>query len=82
MLYTIGYKSTLKYSKEIHQYNSRKRNRNIIWFNPPFSQTIKTNIAKTFFRLLDTHFPRSHSLYKIFNKNTVKVSYSCMKNAL
>ena len=35
------------------------------WFNPPFSQTVKTNVAKSFFRLLDklfqslTHYTRS-----------------------
>ena len=52
-LHKSGYKSSLKYSEEIHQYNSKKRTRNIIWFNPSFSQTVKTNVAKTFFRFLD-----------------------------
>ena len=28
----------------------------------------------------DTHFPAGHKLHKIFNRNTVKVSYSCMNN--
>ena len=73
-----GYKSSFKHSEEIHQYNSKKRTRNIIWFNPPFSQTVKTNVAKSFFRLLDKHFPKSHSSCKIFNRNTIKVSYSCI----
>ena len=75
-----GYKNSLKYSEEIHQYNRKKRTRNITWFNPPFSQTIKTDIAITFFRLLDENFPKSHPLHKIFNRNTVKLTYSCMKN--
>ena len=79
-LHKSGYKSSLKYSEEIHRYNSKKRTRNIISFNPPFSQTVKTNVVKTFFRLLDKHFPKSHSLYKIFNRNIIKVSYSCMNN--
>ena len=52
----------------------------IIWFNPSFTQTVKTNVAKLFFRLLDKHFPKSHLLHKIFNRNTIKVSYSCMNN--
>ena len=52
----------------------------ITWFNQTFTQTVKTNIAKSLFRLLDKHFPKSHLLYKIFNRNTVKVSYSCMNN--
>ena len=59
---------------------NRRRRRNIIWFNPPFSQTVKTNVAKLFFRLLDKHFPRSHILCKLFNRNTVKASCSCIEN--
>ena len=68
------------YSEEIHQHNSNKRTRKIIWFNPPFTQTVKTNVAKLFFRLLDKNFPKSHLLHKIFNRNTIKVSYSCMND--
>ena len=75
-----GYKSSLKYSEDIHQHNSKKRTTPKIWFNPPFTQTVKTNVAKSFFRLLDKHFPKSHLLYKIFNRNTIKVSYSCTNN--
>ena len=75
-----GYKSNHKYSEEIHHYNSKKRTQKIIWFNPPFTQTVKTNVAKLFFRLLDKHFPKSHLLDKIFNRYTIKVSYSCMNN--
>ena len=58
------------------------RCRNIIWLNPPFSKNVTTNVAKIFFRLLDKHFPKSSRLHKIFNRNTVKVSYSCMKNVI
>ena len=49
-------------------------------FNPPFTQSVKTNVAKLFFRLLDKHFQKSHFSYKIFNRNTIKVSYSGMNN--
>ena len=52
----------------------------VIWFNPPFSKNVKTNIACSFLHLVDTHFPAGHKLHKIFNRNTVKVSYSCMNN--
>ena len=58
----------------------RNRKRNIIWFNPPFDKNIKTNIGKTFLELIDKHFPRSSKLHKIFNRNTIKVSYSCTEN--
>ena len=30
--------------------------------------------------MVTKHFPRSHKLHKISNRNSVKVSYRCMKN--
>ena len=59
---------------------NKNRKRNIIWFNPPFSMNVKSNIKKNFLQLIDKHFPRSSKLHKIFNRNTVKVSYSCTPN--
>ena len=58
----------------------RKRRRNVTWYNPPYSRSVKTNIGQTFLKLLDKHFPKGSKLNKIFNRNCVKVSYSCMKN--
>ena len=58
----------------------KKRKRNIIWYNPPYSMNVKTNIGKLFFRLLQKHFPKTHKFYKIFIKNCVKLSYSSMRN--
>ena len=58
----------------------RKRKRNIVWFNPPYSEHVKTNIGHEFLRLLTKRFPPAHRLHKICNKNNVKVSYSCMLN--
>ena len=56
------------------------RKRNIIWFNTPYSKNVKTNVAQKFLRLIDKHFPKSSKLHKIFNRNSIKVSYSCMLN--
>ena len=53
---------------------------NLIWFNPPYSKQVSTNIAKRFLNLLDQHFPKQDRLHKIFNRNNVKVSYSCTEN--
>ena len=41
---------------------------------------IKSNIGKTFLNLIKRHVPKTNKLHKIFNKNTVKVSYSLMSN--
>ena len=68
----------LEYMPHVTQLPRRNRQRNIIWFNPPFSKNVKTNIARSFLKLVDTHFPIGNKLHKIFNRNTVKVSYSCM----
>ena len=60
--------------------NPRKRNRNIIWFNPPFNKNVATTIGRYFLNLLDKHFPQDHKFHKIFNRNNIEVSYSCMPN--
>ena len=76
-----GYKKVdFKYNLVYQNNNKRSRQRNIIWFNPPFSQAVSTYIAKQFRDLLDKHFPQNNQLQKIFNRNTVKVSYSCTPN--
>ena len=38
------------------------------------------NIGHRFHALVDKHFPKDHKLRKIFNRNTIKISYSCMNN--
>ena len=78
-LHESGYKTSMSYG-QTEVKNSRNRSRNIIWFNPPFSQNVKTNIGKLFLKLVKKHFPKHHPLHKIFNPNTVKLSYSWMSN--
>ena len=51
-----------------------------MWFNPPFSRNVRTNIGRIFIDLIKKHFPKHHRLHKIFNKNNMKISYSCMSN--
>ena len=54
--------------------------RNIIWFNSPYSCSVASKAGKRFLLSLDKHFPRSNTLLKIFKRNTLKVSYSCMNS--
>ena len=81
-LKTSSYRECLQYARNNNQTSHRRRNRprNIIWFNPPYSENVQTNIASSFLRLIDKHFPKSHVLQKIFNESNVKVSYSCKGN--
>lgn len=41
---------------------------------------VKTNIGRKFLQLVKTTFNKEHCLQKIFNKNTLNISYCCMKN--
>ena len=75
-----GFISDLVYTPKQTDYNNnneenKKRRRKTIWFNPPFSKNVKSNIGKTFLNL--------NIFLKQINyllKNTFKVSYSCMSN--
>ena len=71
-----GFNENIKYARS--QLKQRNRKRQIIWFNPPYSVNVKTNVGKLFMRLIDKHFPSHHKFHKLFNRNNVKLSYSCM----
>ena len=76
-----GYKNvSLIYTDKKDTKQKRNHSRNIIWFNPTFNKNVSTNVAKQFLNLINQHFPKSNKLHAIFNRNTVKVSYSCTQN--
>ena len=52
----------------------------MIWFNPPFNKSVETNVAKSFLKVIKKHFTKKNDLYKVFNQNNVKISYSCTEN--
>ena len=77
-----GYETNFLYTRETSSgvTKNRKRTRNVVWFNPPFSRTTATNVGAKFLRLIDKHFPVGSPLRKIVNRSTVKVSYSTLPN--
>ena len=75
-----GYTEKIEYQDTQQLKKKKRRNRKIIWFNPPYSKHVTTSIGNQFFRLLNKHFPKGHQFHKIFNRNTVKLSYSCAPN--
>ena len=79
-LKSSGYTEGITYPDKQPTKKKRNRQRNVIWFNPPFSNNVTTNIGATFLKLINKHFPKKSKLNKIFNRNTVKISYSCMPN--
>ena len=76
-----GYKYDLQYQPgREEKKNKRQRKRKILWFNPPFSGEVRTNITRLFVNLLAKHFPKGTRLGKLFNKHNTKVSFSCTPN--
>ena len=79
-IHQAGYTQSLEFNPSVQNSDRKKtRSRHIIWFNPPFSETVKTKVAEKFLRLIDKHFGKTE-LRKYFNRSTIKVSYSCMTN--
>ena len=78
-LHKSGYNYKLKYNPQ-HAKTKRTRNRNVIWFNPPYNSNVKTNIGHKFLQAIDDCFPKNNPLHKIFNRNTLKLNSSCMPN--
>ena len=79
-LQSSGFTERLNYTLLEQKRNRRNRPRKTLWFNPPYSMNVQTNIGRHFLQLVDKHFPNVHVLNKIFNRGNYKVSYSCMDN--
>ena len=75
-----GFKETIHFTNNINIQTNRSRKRNVLWFNPPYNLSVSTNIGKDFLKLLDKHFPPTSNMHQYFNRNTIKISYSCMPN--
>jgi hypothetical protein len=78
-LHKSNYNGKLEYSPDnppTTTTQKRKRQRNIIWFNPSSSKNVRSNIARDFLQLIDKHFPKANPLHEIFNRNSIKVSYT------
>ena len=71
-----GFKETVLFTEKENQPQKRNstksRHRNVLWFNPPYTKNVETNVGK--------RFPKNHKLHKIFNRKNVKVSYGCVDN--
>jgi len=74
-----GYNYQLKYKDYSNNTNTSIkliRQRRVIWYNSPYSRNVKTKISSIFLRLIKDIFHTKHPLHKMFNKNTLKLSYS------
>ena len=73
-----GFSEIIKYHKQGPV--KRARTRKVIWCHLPYSNHIKTNVGKSFMKLIIKHLPKHYRNHEIFNKNAIKMSYSCMQN--
>ena len=70
----------LKYEKPTENHKKKNRKRKIIWYTPPFSAQVSTNLTKILNNLVKKHFKPNTLLGKLFNKNNLKLSYSTTAN--
>ena len=58
----------LPYPYHMIQHNNEieKGKQKIIWFSPSAPMNVKTNVGKTSLNLLQHHFPKQHSMHKVF----------------
>jgi hypothetical protein len=60
-------KSNFNVQLEYEQHNNtnkrQTRQRNVLWYNPPYSKNVKTNLAHNFLQLIDKHFPPNNKLH-------------------
>ena len=78
-----GYNIKLSYknSTEISTiYKRKNRPRRILWFTPQYNMEVVNKLGNEFFKLLKRNFPVTNPLHKIFYKNNIKLSYSCIPN--
>ena len=75
----IGYKYNSKYCPN-PKTNKSKRKRKINRYHPLFNLLTKTNLGKESFKILDSSFPKGHPLHTTFNRNKVRLSFSCLPN--
>ena len=81
-LQNSGYSFSPEYIEKPQSQKGRKRTRKrkIIWYNPPWNESVSTNIGASFLKNLDKNFPKGSNLHKLFNRNNVKVTYGCLPN--
>ena len=65
--------------RNLQQNNTKKRTRKIIWFNPPVSLNVKTNMAEMLLQLIDTHFLQQTSYIKSLTVRPLKLVTAAIK---
>ena len=75
-----GYKCKYNATATLGASKKRYRCKQIMWFNPPFSHYVKTNLGAEFLKIVDSCFLPGNPLRVMCNKNTIKLSYKTTVN--
>ena len=67
-------------NKGNNKYDHKNIKEKLFGLTPPFCRLASINVGKYFLKLIDKHFKHDNILHKIFNRKTLKISYSCTKN--
>lgn len=78
--HVLRFQQTAEDSAEKKKKKRKRKNREVCWFNPPYSNNVKSKIGSQFLKIISETFPKSSILYKIANRSKIKVSYRCMPN--
>ena len=81
-LNSCGYSTGFNYVKSDNSIIKKKRirQRNVTWWNPPFSSNAD-GVARKAFSIIDEYLFKNNFLSRIFNKNSVKISYKTLPGA-
>ena len=83
---TYGYNDSITFTKppavpSNDQQHKKRRRRNVLWYNPPYSADVQSNVTKMFYAIIDKCFPEDHPyLGKLFNRKNMKLAYSTTRN--
>ena len=72
-----GYSDKVAYhapSASNQENKNKNRQWNFLWFNLPCSKSVTTRKGQSILYLIDIHFSKNHTFYKILNRNKVKAS--------
>ena len=58
----------------------RRRYKHEFWFNPPWNMNVQTKVGEAFLKALDSEIKEDNPLKKVFNRHTIRISYSNMPN--
>ena len=80
-LVRAGYNYKLEFYQNNIQNGSknRTRTRKCVYFNPPYSKNVKTNIIAEFLKIVKS-FPKNNILSPMINANKIKASYKTVPN--